>query len=176
MVKLVTPFCVVLQAGFAFYESGTVRSKNVTSVLFRNYMNTCILEAVPSNVEDDGAITYKRELLILYNDRYQLFGLPSERLCAGFWKRKRLLRRLLLCSGRFARWEDGLLLFPIHIRCRVCHHNLGITAWTLFHDCFLLLHNIICRYSSSMHRKQINSHDFTTLVAPWKDLNTVNKI
>lgn len=32
----------VLQTGFAFYESGSVRSKNVTNVLFLNYVDTSL--------------------------------------------------------------------------------------------------------------------------------------
>ncbi len=30
----------VMQAGFAFLEAGSVRSKNTTSILFKNFMNT----------------------------------------------------------------------------------------------------------------------------------------
>ena len=44
-------FHIVLQAGFAFNESGMARAKNVTSVLFRNYMSSskyCTSMAIPS--------------------------------------------------------------------------------------------------------------------------------
>ena len=38
--KILFFLLLVLQAGFAFYESGSVRSKNVTNALFLNYMDT----------------------------------------------------------------------------------------------------------------------------------------
>ena len=98
--------CAVLKAGFAYFESAFVRSKNCTSALFRNYFDSSISNFIIVFIHVDiiikvilSAISTASFFLIGYGlafggesngfcgtKYFALVGLPDEKLADAFFQ------------------------------------------------------------------------------------------
>ena len=54
-VHCLNPVSAVLQAGFGFLEAGSVRSKNVTNILIKNFTDLCLGQSIET---DFGSLRY----------------------------------------------------------------------------------------------------------------------